>query len=219
MIMIHLLIKLVFATWFAQTGDAPSRAVVQADPALDAKLHRIETKMAEIRSLHCHFVQTKNLALFDQTLVIRGEIFMRQPGLFAWHVHDPMRVRMVIRDEKLQQWDQDTGRVQTISLRRNPAIQTAMTQMQAWFSGRYTALKDEYSVTLVNDHTLRFVPLESTLVAELITRVDVSFLQDESYIRSIEIVESSGDQTDLRFEEIQLNIDVPDQVFQAEPGD
>jgi len=206
----------ISAFWFAQAQEAPSQV---SQDALDQKLVRIEQKMANIKSLHCRFIQEKKLAIFDQTLIIRGEIFMQDPGSFAWHVHEPLRYRMTIRDQQLQQWDEDTGRVQEISLKRNPAIQTALTQMQAWFSGQYAALKTEYEIFLVGSDTLRFVPMEKTIVAGVIDDVEVSFLEDESYISSIVINESSGDQTALLFEDTKLNSSLPSGVFDAKPAE
>jgi len=114
---------------------------------------------------------------------------------------------------------EDTGKVQGISLKRNPAIQMAMAQMQAWFSGQYAALRKDYSITQVNSNTLRFVPRESTVVAGVIAQVEVCFLEDESYISSITISEKSGDQTALVFENTSLNKPVPSQAFDAKPSE
>jgi len=212
-------IWILFAFSWAQTPESSLPGEEEAKAHLDQKLVRIEQKMSNITSLHCAFTQKKKLAIFDQTLVIRGEIFMEHPESFAWHVHQPILYRMVIDGQRLQQWDEDTGKVQGISLKRNPAIQMAMAQMQAWFSGQYAALRKDYSITQVNSNTLRFVPRESTVVAGVIAQVEVCFLEDESYISSITISEKSGDQTALVFENTSLNKPVPSQAFDAKPSE
>ena len=104
--------------------------------------------MSAVQTLKSGFVQEKRLAILEQPLVLKGTIFMEKPALFAWHVREPVRYSMVIRDEVVRQWDEDTQRVQTISLSKNPGFKIAIRQMRGWFSGAYRSMLGEYEVTV-----------------------------------------------------------------------
>jgi len=170
-------------------------------------LGRLEEKISGLQTLRAEFIQEKNLAVLDQPLVLKGTIFMEKPGLFAWHVREPLRYSMVIKGEVIRQWDEDTDHVQKVSLSKNPAFKVAIRQMRDWFSGAYKSMLGEYRVTVLGEDpiSLKFIPRETAFSHELIDSVTVVFESDERYIRQIQITEKRGDSTLLTFVDALLN--------------
>ena len=167
----------------------------------------LEQKMAAVENMQASFVQEKQLAVFDQKIVLEGQVCMEKPSLFAWHVDSPVRFSMVIKGDNLRQWDEDTGKVQKVSLKKNPAFQLALVQMKQWFSGSYTALQKDYKISVISESPmeLEFVPLEGSLQSKVIAGVKVEFMQDQRYIKRISIEEISGDSTQMMFKDVVIN--------------
>ena len=182
-------------------------------------LGRLEEKMSRMQTLKTSFIQEKDLAIFNQKVVLKGTIFLQKPSLFAWHVKEPVRYSLVIKGDVLRQWDEDTNRVQQVSLEKNPAFQAVIGQMRKWFSGTYTSMLKEYNVTILKQYpaSLKFTSLESTVVSKVINSVIIIFREDERYIHQIRLEEKSGDSMLLTFVETQLNVPIDAAAWEVRP--
>ncbi|MBU1713004.1 MAG: outer membrane lipoprotein carrier protein LolA [Proteobacteria bacterium] len=213
---IFLLLFFNAAYGYSQNSQAPEKIRTE----LTDVLSRLEKKMSGIKTLKTGFVQEKELAVFKQKVVLKGTIYIEKPARLAWHVNEPMKYIMVISHDMISQWDEDTNKVQKISLSKNPAFEAVIGQMQKWFSGAYTPLLKEYEITLLKENpaSLKFTPRAATFAGNVIKSVTVDFRKDEQYINRIFIEEKSGDTTKLSFVDTQLNIPLEDSVWKVNPG-
>jgi len=209
---------LLFFTSTCYSQDSQVSQISRTD--LNAVLSRLEKKMSGIKTLKTGFVQEKELAVFKQKVVLKGTIFIEKPARLAWHVNKPMKYIMVISQDMISQWDEDTNKVQKISLSKNPAFEAAIGQMQEWFSGAYAPLLKEYEILLLKENpaSLKFTPRAATFAGNVIKCVTVDFRKDEQYINRIFIEEKSGDTTNLIFVDTHLNIPLEDSVWKVSPG-
>jgi len=188
-------------------------------PDLYEVLHRLEDNTSEIRTLKTEFVQEKELAVFKEKIILKGMIFLQKPELFAWHIIEPLSYSMVIKGDILSQWDENTKKIQKISLAKNPAFQVAISQMKDWFSGKYTSMTEDYDIIILKRKpaSLKFIPKKNTTVGNVIDSVTVTFRDDERYIHQIYIKEKSSDSTLLTFVNTQLNIPLEAAAWEVQP--
>lgn len=199
-------------------GLALAPYAVAADPAADslrAALAVWQEGLQQVSSIASDFVQEKRLALFRDPLAIRGRLYLSTDGRFAWETHWPVRCKLVVADGRIRQWDDETGRVQTISMRDNPAASAVHAQMSVWFSGRYEELADTYTVELVSEQPVVFVfrPIAGTPAADYLQTVEVQLRPDGRYLDKVRIFERSGDQTSISFVNTVLNPVLPDATW------
>ncbi len=213
---IFLFIFLNLTFGYSQDSQAPEKTRTD----LNAVLSRLEKKMSGIRTLKTGFVQEKELAVFKQKVILKGTIYIEKPARLAWHVNEPMKYIMVISQNMISQWDEDTNKVQKISLSKNPAFEAAIGQMREWFSGAYTPLLKEYEIMLLKENpaSLKFTPRAATFAGNVIKSVTVDFRKDEQYINRIFIEEKSGDTTNLSFIDTHLNIPLENSIWKVDPG-
>ncbi|MFO7667045.1 MAG: outer membrane lipoprotein carrier protein LolA [Desulfobacterales bacterium] len=213
---IFLLLFSAAAYGYAQDSQASEKTRTD----LNAVLSRLEKKMSGIKTLKTGFVQEKELAVFKQKVILKGAVYIEKPARLAWHVNEPMKYIMVMSQDMISQWDEDTNKVQKISLSKNPAFEAAIGQMQKWFSGEYTPLLKEYEIVLLKENpaSLKFTPRAETFAGNVIKSVTVDFRKDEQYINRIFIEEKSGDTTNLIFIDTHLNIPLEDSVWKVNPG-
>jgi outer membrane lipoprotein-sorting protein len=186
--------------------------------ALEEVLSRLEERVAGIETLKADFVQQKFLAILDDPLLLKGTIAMEKPDLFSWKVREPLKYSMVIRGEVVRQWDEDTRRVEKISLSKNPVFAMAIHQMREWLSGAYRSMLGQYQVTIVDREplSLEFVPRDTALAQEVIAVVTVEFDRDDRYIRRIDIREKEGDRTLITFSNTRLNAPIAPAAWKVE---
>jgi outer membrane lipoprotein-sorting protein len=205
---------LTFASVASKAGDrSPGTA---AD--LEEVLSRLEERVSGIQTLRADFVQEKFLAVFDEPLLLKGTILMQKPDLFSWIVREPLRYSMVIQGEVVRQWDEDTRRVEKLSLSKNPVFKMAIQQLRDWLSGAYKSMLGQYRVTVLDRSpiSLEFVPRDTALVQGVIDRVTVEFDRDERYIWRIQIFERQGDRTLITFENTLLNAPIAPTAWKVE---
>ena len=99
---------------------------------------------------------------------------MQKPEFFAWHVKEPMRYSLVIKDDLLWQWDEDSKAVQRVAVSKNPVFKTVTEHMSKWFSGAYTSLRVEYEINILeqNPVSLQFIPRKTTVDNDVIKSVN-----------------------------------------------
>jgi outer membrane lipoprotein-sorting protein len=215
-ILIFLLLFFTATCGYSQDSQIPEK--IRTD--LNTVLSRLEKNMSGIKTIKTDFIQEKELAVFKQKIVLKGSVYIEKPSRLAWHVYNPVKYVMIMSEDTISQWDEDTGRVQKISLSKNPAFEAAIGQMSTWFSGSYSPLLKEYEISLLREKpvSLKFAPKPETMAGNVIKSVTVDFRKDEQYINRIFIEEKGGDTTSILFVDTRLNIPVDASVWKAGPS-
>ncbi|MCD6328022.1 outer membrane lipoprotein carrier protein LolA [bacterium] len=213
------IITLCLAAFSASAGEASANTSGQIGPDVEAVLQRLQKTMSSLTSLESGFVQRKSLAILDQELVLKGNLFVKRPAQLAWHVKTPLRYSMIIKDNVLYQWDEDTKKTTKSPLSKNPPMQKAVEQMKQWLSGEYLLLSREYEVSVIKSCpvVLKFVPRKSSVISKVIKSIEISFRPDEKYIQEIRIQEKCGDSTRLIFSDTRLNEKIDASVWEIPP--
>lgn len=200
---------LLAATLCVLPPAPPALGAENTEPTAEllAALKAWQAELARISTIDSDFVQEKRISLFQDTLTIRGRICIETNGNFAWETHWPMRYKMVVSDGHVRQWDEETDRVQTISMRDNPAAAAIHAQMTTWFSGRYATLTNDYIVTLASPKPVSFLfaPRATSPAATYLASVQVWLRDDGQYLERVRIGERAGDSTDITFTNTVVN--------------
>ena len=180
-------------------------------------LRKLGQKASDFKTLKTDFVQEKNLAVFQNKIVMKGRIYLQKPHRIAWHVDKPVKYSVLITDKVIRQWDEDTNQVQELPLSKNPVFKVVLGQLTTWFSGNYISLLDDYSLLVKkqNPFIFEFIPKETNFAKKIIRSITVTFRDDERYLKQIKILEISGDSTIITFENTVLNPPLEDHLFQV----
>jgi outer membrane lipoprotein-sorting protein len=196
-----------------EEGKASSPAIAD----LPAFLDTLGKKVSNFKTLKTDFTQEKEMALFTDKIVLKGRIYIQKPGKIVWHVDKPIRYSVLITDKLIRQWDEDTDRVQEISLSKNPIFQVVLNQLTVWFSGEYGSLLESHEVKVVKQDPLEmeFRPREKDISSKAIRSITITFRQDRAYLERIRIKELSGDVTTIHFKNTLLNAPLDSMSFEV----
>ena len=203
-------------------GEKNKAPPPQVSEAVVKVLKSLEQSFAGVKTMQTRFVQEKKLAVFKQTIILKGTIVLENPGRFAWHVESPVKYSLVIAGDVIRQWDEDTNKVQKISLSSNPIFKIVSEQMQNWFRGKYASLTGEYEISVVKEKpecVLLFVPRDKSMIKKSIKHVKVTFRKDKRYVKEILIADTTGDTTKMIFSDTLLNRPVKPEVWKVGPRD
>ena len=178
------------------------------DGQTNTVLRQLETALSDVKTVRTRFVQEKKLALFKNPLITRGVIQVEPPDKLLWRVESPIKYVLLIDGKQAQQWDGETGKTQKIPLAGNPVFAAVTEQLRAWFGGHYSLLAKGYDIVQSPGTPIRFVftPKPDSPPAKMLKAVTVTFREDKKYITAIQIEETGGDVTVLKFEETEINV-------------
>jgi outer membrane lipoprotein-sorting protein len=158
------------------------------------------------------------MVMFKEKLTIKGRIFLEKPNKIAWHVDSPVRYSVLITDKLIRQWDEDTNKVQEISLSKNPIFQNVLNQLTVWFSGEYGSLLDINDVRVIKRDPLviEFIPRDNNISKKVIKSITITFRADQNYLQQLRIQENSGDVTTINFINTILNTPLNNKYFEVD---
>lgn len=183
-------------------------------------LGKIGKQASAFNTLKTDFIQEKELALFEDKLVLKGRIYLQKPNKIAWHVDEPVRYSVLITDKLIRQWDAETNKVQEVSLAKNPVFQSVLGQMTVWFSGEYASLLKDYDIRVVGKKpvTVECFPKDKSISGKIIKHITLVFREDQTYLQQIIILEQNGDMTTINFLNTVLNAPLDSSWFEVRPA-
>ena len=187
---------------------------------ISALLLRLGRNVSTFINLKTDFIQEKKLALFKNKIVIKGRICIKKPGKIAWHVDQPVRYTVVLSEQSIKQWDEESNQIQEISLSGNPMLKNVLDQLSVWFSGDYNSLLKDNSARILGKAPLaiEFLPKETSIAKSIIKRIIVTFREDEKYLSKVVIQEVSGDITTIVFMNTVFDAPVGKDDFEVKPS-
>lgn len=210
------------ATQPATTQSAATQPAVLpavAEPATPEFLKGIQDDLRQVTSVQSKFTQTKQLAIFDHKVIIRGRFALAKPERLIWLVKSPVKYAVRLVGAELRQWDEDTNKVQTMQLSGEAGFQTASDQLKAWFLGDYSLLTETFNITIHSREplTLIFTPKPEGMAKEFLNRVELTFGQNRLYIQKLVAHEPGGDVTTIEFTDTRINEPVIASVWDMPP--
>lgn len=188
-------------------------------PSTEDYMMELQKHLESVTTVQADFEQEKKLAVFNRSMMIRGEMALDRPKRMMWHVREPVRYCILMEGDTVRQWDEDTDRVQTLHVRDNPTLRAVFSQFQAWFLGDYRTIAQTYDVVIVDREPpcLRFSPKPDSAMPEMVKQVQMTMTKDRRSIRTIMIDEKGGDSTTIRFLNIRLNQSIPKEAWEIPP--
>jgi outer membrane lipoprotein-sorting protein len=186
-----------------------------ADPGEPADLDDIAAIPGTIRTLRARFVQRRRLELFAEELVSRGGFYFKRPDRFRWDVEEPVRASMIVTDGRILTTDGEGAHAHAVPLPVSAReIAGLLTGSVEILRGLF-AVEGRPSAAGGDDERLVLRPLEPAL-ARTVRAVTLDLAPREKYVRRIVLDEQSGDRMEIRFDDVEINGELPDELFTFE---
>ncbi len=185
-------------------------------PALTQVFERLQAAAQSTRSLTSDFVQEKQLAIFDEPLISQGRFFYRQPDQLRWELVTPIASGFVLNGRKGQRWNSLSREVSSFRVDSDPMMGIVAQQLLAWARVDIDWLKSRYRITLLAEQPVRLQLFPRNQgEAGFIEQMQILFAIDSSHVTQVEMFEKGGDKTRLRFEQVQINQLLAEDIFKA----
>jgi hypothetical protein len=166
--------------------------------AADWDLDQLMQTLAQTRSGHVRFVETKTIAILDKPVESSGELLYTAPDHLEKRTLKPKPETMVLDQGLLQV---ERGR-QKHSLRMQdyPELAAFIDSIRGTLAGDRQALERNFRLSLEGNRqnwNLRLVPANDKMLA-VIKRIDIA--GEQELVKRIDISQADGDRSSMRIE-------------------
>ena len=194
---LHALASAAFIAALSATAAAP---VVQAQAAESAQpawtLDRLMSTLAQHKSGHASFTETKYLSIAAQPVESSGELVFVAPDHLEKITQNPKPEHLVVDGDMLTV--QRENHKYTLALARYPELGAFIESIRATLAGNRFALEQVYKVALAgegDDWTLTLTPLDSRM-RKVVSTITIDGTRDA--MRSVAIQQADGDHSVMR---------------------
>lgn len=182
-------------------------------------LDKLQQELTSVETIEADFAQEKQLKVLKHKLKITGHFALQKPDKLVWIVDKPVKYAIKVEGDELRQWDEDTNKVQVVHVGGDPTFKAITDQLQSWFLGDYRTLAESYDVYLESESplTLGFTPKSGTMVASVLSHVDLIFSGDGKYLDKMIIREAGGDVTTLNYIDTRINQPIAKETWEIPP--
>jgi Outer membrane lipoprotein carrier protein LolA len=169
---------------------------------------------ADTNSLTSSFEQEKHLAIFAEKLISHGRFIYQNPDQLRWELLTPVASGFVLKGAQGERWNQLSGGKGNFSVDKDPIMGMIAQQLLAWAKVDLDWLKTRYQMELVTEQpvVMKLTPLDEG-EAGFIDHLQISFADDRRYVAQVLMVEQGGDSTLLRFNDVEINLELPQDAF------
>ena len=192
-------------TVFAQTA-----AETEKDDFVEATLSAV----SQVERISSDFIQERHLSMLKNGTIVKGHFYYEKPDRLRWEQKEPVLGGFVVNGSSICRWGEN-GKVETISLAREPAFGLFVNQVFAWCKGDADWLKKRYDVKVIsrNPPVVRLVPATKA-EKRYIDHLTITFSEDRSYVRVVDIQTKDKDIVSTAFVNTSINPPLPKEVFE-----
>ena len=167
-----------------------------------------------VTTLKSDFVQERHLGMLEDVLISKGRFYYKKQDRLRWEVTKPVTSGFAVSGKKAKRWDAKSGRTQTCEVYRVPFIKLFTDQVFAWATADFKQLQKDYIIEVLGDAPvdLKLVPVRSQ-EKKYLAHFRIAFAADASHVNFVEVHETGGDFTRIRFYNTIINTPLPDTLF------
>ncbi len=181
-------------------------------PSLEEFAEKLKP-LAQNKSVQADFTQTRHLEDLDFDMVINGEFAQEAGSRLVWITTKPLHSICLITPQDMKFWDGETKKTTTLATDKYPWIQLIFKLQSQWMNGDLLALKEDFSIDIVDDHSIKLTPL-ATAIQMFFKEITIHFSSTFNAVDKVVFREKTDDLITLEFENVVNNQTIPEKTFQ-----
>lgn len=202
-----------FLVLFCSFGLLAQQPMNVTAVGMSSESEQLTLKMAEAKSLHANFKQTKVMTMMDSQSESHGEIYYKAPDLIKWIYRKPFPYSLLFKNSHL--YINDDGKKSVQDLRGNKMFEKLGKLISGSLNGELLKDTENFNITYSKTNkgiTAEMIPKDKNL-ADMFQKVIMCF-SSEKMLQSVKLLEKSGDFTLIRFADWRINNPINPTVFQ-----
>ncbi len=182
---------------------------------LDIFARKLES-LAENQTLRAEYRQIRHFREMDFSMEINGFMLLEQNKRLLWRTKSPMDSAVLIDQESLQTWDEETNKVTRLSAADFPWLRSLFKTQNLWINGDLRELQKNFTVKIADERTLVLTP-SGTDPVMFFQQIRIRFRTDFSAVEEAGFLEKNGDTMTLIFTKVESNKEIPENEWKLPP--
>ncbi len=193
----------VSALAFSQTA--------MTDIEREAFVTKTSSETQKIKTLQSDFTQVKKMDFLDKAITTYGKMTLKSPNMLSWKYTKPYQYSIVFKENKI--FINDQGKKSTVDA-KSKTFEKINKLIVGSASGKMFN-DPEFVVRYFkngNSNIARFLPKSQQLL-KYIKQIELIFPKNQSTVSEVNMLEASGDTTNIQFKNTKVNAEVSDSDF------
>jgi len=186
--------------------------LVAAVPGHSQDWASVKEASRNIQSVKAEFLQKRHLQILKDPLLSEGRFFYLASGSLRWEYLSPLRSVMLQKGDSIRLYHFSEGAWKQDMTQAVEARRMVLAEMSQWFQGRFEESK-------VFSHIYSPGPPGRILLApkeginRFILGIEIVLSERPGVIDRVEIVEPGGSATWIEFRNVEINSNLPSEIF------
>jgi outer membrane lipoprotein carrier protein len=170
-------------------------------------------KSNDINSFSAEFIQTKHMKMMDGSPESHGNVYFKSPGTLKWEYTKPYDYQLLFRDSKL--FIVEEGQLSEIDLSANELFDKMGELVAGSVNGKILMADKDFDITYhrAGEYVKALIIPKDQNLRGMFSEIWINFNKDH-LIRSVRLIDPSGDYTEISMKNIKINQPIPSSVFQ-----
>jgi outer membrane lipoprotein carrier protein len=179
-------------------------------------LKKFDQVQEETITMISDFTEKKELTLLDQPAVSQGVLYYQRPNQILWEYQKPDSKKFLLTGDRLLSYYPEEKKAEQISIKRFRSH-----VFKFFCIGQLSKdLKDYYKIEVSNSQNSKNILMtlwpKKRKLKKRIDHLNLWIDRKALQLTQLQYVEVDGDKTTIRFDNLQINKDIPSSIFQIE---
>lgn len=174
---------------------------------------KINKAAAEMRSMESDFIQTKHISLMNERMVSEGRMVYSQGNKLRWEYVSPYKYTFILNGSSVTL--KSEKRTDVIDIESNKIFQEIARIMMNSVTGKSLSDASDFKV-LISDRGSEWIAdliPQKKEMKQMFKSVVLHFDKSAGVVKTIELLEKSGDKTVIELKNIKKNVTTDEKAF------
>lgn len=203
--------NIAFGAFLLVSGFFFAQNTAMSGAEAKAFVTKVSSETKQIKTLQSDFTQTKKMDFLDKNIVTYGRMSLKSPNMLSWKYTKPYQYSIVFKDNKI--FINDQGKKSSVDAKSKTFEK--INKLIVGSSNGQMFNDPEFSVTYLknaNYNIAKFTPKSAQLL-KYIKQIELHFPKNQSTVSQVNMMEASGDTTNIVFKNTKINAPVSASEF------
>ncbi|MBK1895078.1 LolA family protein [Chryseobacterium paridis] len=203
--------NIAFGAFLLVSGFFFAQNTAMTGTEAKAFVTKVSSETQQIKTLQSDFTQTKKMDFLDKNIVTYGKMSLKSPNMLSWKYTKPYQYSIVFKENKI--FINDQGKKSSVDAKSKTFEK--INKLIVGSSNGKMFNDPEFTVTYFKNATYniaKFTPKSAQLL-KYIKQIELYFPKSESTVAQVNMLEASGDTTNIVFKNTKINAPISASEF------
>lgn len=203
--------NIAFGAFLLVSGFFFAQNTAMTGAEAKAFVTKVSSETQLIKTLQSDFTQTKKMDFLDKNIVTYGKMSLKSPNMLSWKYTKPYQYNIIFKDNKI--FINDQGKKSSVDA-KSKTFEKINKLIVGSSNGKMFS-DPEFTVAYFknsNYNIAKFTPKSAQLL-KYIKQIELHFLKNQSTVSQVNMLEASGDTTNIVFKNTKINAPVSASEF------